>query len=143
MFIATHYTHVMENPIIEDYSNPQQGTMTSSQSFQQRKVFKVPPTRRDDRKLFVGGLPANGTSQTEMVKSLFYLHTHLIVSSFSCFTVTDEEFLEFFSQFGTVVDAKVMFDRDTGRSRGFGFVTFEDSVRAFIGMKILVWSFVS
>jgi RNA-binding protein Musashi len=90
----------MENPIIEDYSKPQQGTMTSSQSFQQPKVFKVPPTRRDDRKLFVGGLPSN---------------------------VTDEEFLEFFSQFGTVVDAKVMFDRDTGRSRGFGFVTFEDS----------------
>lgn len=50
--------------------------------------------------------------------------------------MTDEEFLEFFSQFGTVVDAKVMFDRDTGRSRGFGFVTFEDSVREFIGEKI-------
>lgn len=25
-----------------------------------RKAFKVPPTRRDNRKIFVGGLPSNG-----------------------------------------------------------------------------------
>ena len=29
-----------------------------------------------------------------------------------------------FEQFGTVEDAKVITDRDSGRSRGFGFVTF-------------------
>jgi len=34
---------------------------------------------------------------------------------------------EFFSAFGKVVDATVMLDRDTGRSKGFGFVTFEDA----------------
>ena len=32
---------------------------------------------------------------------------------------------EFFSQFGKVVDATVMLDRETGRSKGFGFVSFE------------------
>ena len=32
-----------------------------------------------------------------------------------------------FEQFGDVTDAKVITDRDTGRSRGFGFVTFSDS----------------
>ena len=32
-----------------------------------------------------------------------------------------------FEQFGSVVEAKVITDRDTGRSRGFGFVTFESS----------------
>ena len=30
-----------------------------------------------------------------------------------------------FEPFGTVTEAKVITDRDTGRSRGFGFVTFE------------------
>lgn len=30
-----------------------------------------------------------------------------------------------FESFGEVVDAKVITDRDTGRSRGFGFVTFD------------------
>jgi len=33
----------------------------------------------------------------------------------------------FFSQFGKVVDATVMVDRETGRSKGFGFITFEDT----------------
>lgn len=30
-----------------------------------------------------------------------------------------------FEEFGDVTDAKVITDRDTGRSRGFGFVTFD------------------
>lgn len=43
----------------------------------------------------------------------------------------DEEFKEFFEQFGPVSDATIMHDRNTGRPRGFGFVTFRswDSVQ--------------
>ena len=41
---------------------------------------------------------------------------------------------EFFSQFGRVVDSTVMLDRETGRSKGFGFVSFEDTnVQPFLG----------
>ncbi len=39
----------------------------------------------------------------------------------------DEGLLAAFEKFGAVVEAKVIFDRDTGRSRGFGFVTFEEA----------------
>jgi len=35
-----------------------------------------------------------------------------------------------FAQFGEIVEAKVVTDRDTGRSRGFGFVTFQDDKAA-------------
>ncbi|KAJ3318760.1 hypothetical protein HDU76_000738 [Blyttiomyces sp. JEL0837] len=38
---------------------------------------------------------------------------------------TDDSLRSHFGQFGTVVDAIVLKDRETGRSRGFGFVTFE------------------
>ena len=38
----------------------------------------------------------------------------------------DDGLFEAFTQFGEVTEAKVITDRDTGRSRGFGFVTFED-----------------
>jgi RNA recognition motif-containing protein len=50
-------------------------------------------------KLFVGGLP---------------------------FSTTSEELEQIFAEFGTVASAKVITDRDTGRSKGFGFVEFEN-----------------
>lgn len=40
---------------------------------------------------------------------------------------TDASLRSAFEQFGPVVEAKVILDRDTGRSRGFGFVTFEST----------------
>lgn len=40
---------------------------------------------------------------------------------------TDDHGLEqAFARYGEVTDAKVITDRDSGRSRGFGFVTFAD-----------------
>lgn len=38
------------------------------------------------------------------------------------YSVRDESLHQAFSQFGAVTSAKVMMDRDTGRSKGFGFV---------------------
>jgi hypothetical protein len=43
---------------------------------------------------------------------------------------TDVELREAFEQFGGVSEAKVILDRDSGRSRGFGFVTFSDPTAA-------------
>lgn len=39
--------------------------------------------------------------------------------------VTEQEFDEFFSQFGKIIDCQLMIDKDTGRSRGFGFITYD------------------
>ncbi|XP_004304654.1 PREDICTED: nuclear pore membrane glycoprotein 210-like [Fragaria vesca subsp. vesca] len=50
------------------------------------------------KKIFVGGIPT---------------------------TVNEDEFSDFFSQFGEVKEHQIMRDHSTGRSRGFGFVTFE------------------
>ncbi len=51
---------------------------------------------------------------------------------------TSEEGLrQAFTQFGQIVEAKVITDRETGRSRGFGFVTFtdeQDAMNAIAGM---------
>ena len=55
---------------------------------------------KDNKKLFVGGLE---------------------------WGIGDLDLKEAFTKFGTVVDAKVIVDRETGRSRGFGFVTFGDA----------------
>ncbi len=42
----------------------------------------------------------------------------------------DESLREHFAQCGEVTDAKVIMERETGRSRGFGFVTFADAESA-------------
>lgn len=43
------------------------------------------------------------------------------------FHVQDEDLKQLFSSFGDVTSAKVIKDRETGRSRGFGFVEMESS----------------
>ena len=67
--------------------------------------FKIDPKRaipRDEQertsKIFVGGVSQEATEQ---------------------------DFKEYFMQYGRVVDATLMMDKDTGRPRGFGFVTFD------------------
>jgi RNA recognition motif-containing protein len=114
-------------PKCDDDSNPQQGTpsgsaisshvarvpeftndATQTPSLAQptvpvppmsnRAQTRIPPGKRDGRKLFIGGLPPD---------------------------VTDDEFRAFFEQYGAVIDSVVMIDRETLRSRGFGFVTFK------------------
>lgn len=47
--------------------------------------------------------------------------TKLFVGSLS-WGVTDDQLKDFFASAGTVVSAKVIVDRDTNRSKGFGFV---------------------
>lgn len=50
------------------------------------------------RKIFVGGLPSS---------------------------LTEEEFCQYFQSYGNVTDKVIMFDPNTGRPRGFGFITFD------------------
>lgn len=60
----------------------------------------------DKKKLFVGSLP---------------------------WSVTSDQLKELFSQYGEITEAVVISDRNTGRSKGFGFVTFaneEDAQKA-------------
>lgn len=50
------------------------------------------------KKIFVGGLPS---------------------------TITESDFKNYFDQFGTITDVVVMYDHNTQRPRGFGFITYD------------------
>ncbi|MBL8766779.1 MAG: RNA-binding protein [Planctomycetes bacterium] len=45
-------------------------------------------------------------------------------------STTDDGLRAAFEKFGQTLEAKVIMDRETGRSRGFGFVTFADGAAA-------------
>ncbi|EPS59033.1 hypothetical protein M569_15778, partial [Genlisea aurea] len=61
------------------------------------------PSQSRTKKIFVGGLAS---------------------------TVTENDFKNYFDQFGTITDVVVMYDHNTQRPRGFGFITYdsEDAV---------------
>ena len=57
-------------------------------------------------------------------------------------TATEESLTEFFSSYGSVHSAVVVKDRETGRSRGFGFVEMdrepaENAIREANGQNLL------
>ncbi len=46
------------------------------------------------------------------------------------FRMTEDEFRELFEEFGSVKSANIIKDRDSGRSKGFGFVEMENQEEA-------------
>jgi nucleolin len=62
--------------------------------------------------------------------------TKLFVGSLP-WSISDQELKEAFEKHGTVVSAKVITDRDTKRSRGFGFVEMESASDANNAIKAL------
>ena len=61
---------------------------------------------------------------------------NMFVSNLS-FHTDDESLKAMFSQFGAVKSAKVIKDRDTGKSRGFGFVEMDIVAEGQLAMKTL------
>jgi len=57
------------------------------------------------------------------------MSTKLYVGNLA-YSVRDDNLQQHFGQFGSVVSAKVMMDRDTGRSKGFGFVEMSSETEA-------------
>jgi len=53
------------------------------------------------------------------------------------YTTTVEELKDLFSEYQGVEDVKVITDRDSGRSRGFGFVDFSSDKEAEEAIKAL------
>ncbi|GMH12016.1 hypothetical protein Nepgr_013857 [Nepenthes gracilis] len=61
-------------------------------------IMQTSPSPGCTRKIFVGGLASS---------------------------VTESDFKNYFEQFGTIIDVVVMYDHNTQRPRGFGFITYD------------------
>lgn len=51
------------------------------------------------------------------------------------YSVDDQSLNQYFSDFGTVSSAKVLMDRDSGRSKGFGFVEMSSDAEAMAAIS--------
>ncbi|KAJ1915580.1 hypothetical protein H4219_004246 [Mycoemilia scoparia] len=71
----------------------------SGAGHQQSQQAATPQGEKNPDRVFVGGLPAS---------------------------VTAEDLSREFMKFGTVLDTKLMMDKDTGRSKGYAFIQFEN-----------------
>ncbi|XP_060213506.1 glycine-rich RNA-binding protein 2, mitochondrial-like [Lycium barbarum] len=69
------------------------------------------------------------SSTPAMLNAIRCMSSKLFVGGLSWGT-DDQSLRDAFASFGDVVDARVIVDRDSGRSRGFGFVNFQDEESA-------------
>ena len=64
------------------------------------------------------------------------MNNKLFVGNIS-YEILQDQLEEIFSEHGSVVDAVILNDRDTGRSRGFGFVTMSNDEEAQAAISAL------
>ncbi len=63
------------------------------------------------------------TNQTGIPSNQDLSHKQIYVGNLS-YQITEQELKEYFNQFGTISQVRVVKNRSSGRSKGFGFVTF-------------------
>ncbi|KAF3776823.1 Glycine-rich RNA-binding protein 2 [Nymphaea thermarum] len=70
------------------------------------------------------GVPGGVNQMMSMLNAVRYASTKLFIGGLS-YGTDDQSLRDAFSGYGNVTEARVVTDRDTGRSRGFGFVNFD------------------
>ena len=81
--------------------------------------------------------PSAGSARPEWTRGKeFQLSKKLYVGNLA-FSTTEDELRTVFEEHGTVGSVNVITDRETGRSRGFGFVEMDDASAADAAMRAL------
>jgi RNA recognition motif-containing protein len=84
---------------IEDVDKVVAAKLHLGRKIEAKRAIPKRDMENNSRKLFVGGVPIN---------------------------LNPNDFRSYFEKYGTVTDAQIMTERNSGHSRGFGFVTFDD-----------------
>jgi len=91
-------------------------------------IQKVNGMLLNDKKVFVGRFVPRKEREKELGEKAKKF-TNVYIRNFGD-DLSEEKLTEIFSKFGKITSFKVMSDEGTGRNKGFGFVSFEDSESA-------------
>ena len=50
---------------------------------------------------------------------------------------SEQDMIKFFSPFGNVISARIMCEKDSGRSKGFGFISYDSKISAVNAVKMM------
>ncbi|KAJ0229453.1 Glycine-rich RNA-binding protein 5 [Hirschfeldia incana] len=78
----------------------------------------------------------NVTASSSMLQSIRCMSSSKVFVGGISYSTDEFGLREAFSKYGEVVDAKIIVDRETGRSRGFAFVTFTSTEEASNAMQL-------
>ncbi|VVA95239.1 unnamed protein product [Arabis nemorensis] len=76
------------------------------------------------------------TASSSMLQSIRCMSSSKIFVGGISYSTDEFGLREAFSKYGEVIDAKIIVDRETGRSRGFAFVTFTSTEEASNAMQL-------
>ncbi|KAG7012092.1 Glycine-rich RNA-binding protein 3, mitochondrial [Cucurbita argyrosperma subsp. argyrosperma] len=76
-------------------------------------------------------------SQLSIFQAIRFMSSSKVFVGGLSYGTDDHSLREAFTKYGEVVEARVILDRDTGRSRGFGFVTFVGNEEASSAIQAL------
>ncbi|XP_042431575.1 glycine-rich RNA-binding protein 4, mitochondrial-like [Zingiber officinale] len=78
----------------------------------------------------IGNLLKKSVTSSSLFQAARWMSSSKVFIGGLSYGTDDQSLREAFTSFGEVVEARVIMDRETGRSRGFGFVTFTSSEEA-------------
>lgn len=108
------------SPALKGQAPPSNAAYASNKTF---GTTAASPSLSGMRKYSIS--PSNSTDSRDLRSaSDEYAYNKVFVGGLH-YDTRDQEFRNYFSRYGRVVHAEVMFNRETHKSRGFGFIIFE------------------
>jgi len=120
---------VLSVKIIPDRNYQHGGLNYGFVEYQEMRSAENALTTLNGRKIFDTEIRVNWAYQGSAAKEDTTAHSHVFVGDLSP-EVTDQVLQKAFSAFGSLSDARVMWDMNSGKSRGYGFLAFRDKTDA-------------
>ncbi|KAI0036654.1 hypothetical protein K488DRAFT_40675 [Vararia minispora EC-137] len=124
--VAGHVQHVK---IIPDRNYQHGGLNYGFVEYMDMRAAETALQTLNGRKIFDTEIRVNWAYQGNQNKEDTTNHFHVFVGDLSP-EVNDDVLAKAFSAFGTLSDARVMWDMNSGKSRGYGFLAFRDKTDA-------------